>query len=653
MDQDVLLQDTHCEDNLPAASLSLAPIDQPAVIPVSPTTVPSLEASNMDVCPDLLGGFDHLPPAASNDTTDSYFDPYAYPCITNLPGYSFKGLHKGNSYDPTYLCPDLGVLPLSRRLESIPHLVGGVPSQMNIARWEHELSYESDQCLRDYLYYGVRDGFIIVDPDADVPTYDCPNYIAPDSGESYTFVDKLISQEFLDYKYVRAPVKLHCIHSIGTVPKADGKFRPITDCKRPLGASINNYMSKTCETFSYKSVDDVCNLIYPGCYMASVDISSAYRSVSIHPSQWKYQGVRWIMSGSEELLFDVRICFGVRTAPFLFTQISNFITRCMARRGYYHVINYLDDFLIVGDSYSSCQQAQVTLISILISLGFEIAWKKCSSPSTLTQYLGIDFDSIAMQISLPQHKLDKLHSELAFFDCRQRATKRQLQRLCGVLAHCSKVVRGGCTFSRRIIDLLSALPEGNPRITLSSEFHLDLLWWQEFAKTFNGVTCLIHYNFGQGPTIHTDSSFSGYGVVSDSRWLAGYFNSSDLPVGHNSLNPLHAHWINFELDVMNINVLELFPVLLAVQAWGHNWSNQHIVCYSDNTQVVSCVNRGTSTNVHCMSMLREIFWCSAMFNFHITCRHIRGGDNVLPDLLSRVRAVNDLSLISQFGLCCS
>ena len=32
----------------------------------------------------------------------------------------------------------------------------------------------------------------------------------------------------------------------------------------------------TCDTFSYKSVDDVCELMYPGCYMASVDISSAY-----------------------------------------------------------------------------------------------------------------------------------------------------------------------------------------------------------------------------------------------------------------------------------------------------------------------------------------------------------------------------------------
>ena len=567
--------------------------------------------------------------------------------------YFCEGLPDGNNYDPTSCCPYLKTLPMSSVVATKPHTVGGVYSQMNLVSWEHELSYETDRDLHSYLYYGVRDGFIIVDPDAEIPSYDCPNYIVAGSGDAYAFVDKLINQELMEEKYIRAPVRPHCIHAIGAVAKADGKFRPITDCKRPLGSSINNYMSKTCDTFSYKSVDDVCNMLYPNCYMASVDISSAYRSISVHPSQWKYQGVRWPIDGSDELLFDVRICFGARSAPYLFTQISNFITRCMARRGYYHMVNYLDDFLVLGDSFESCQEAQLTLISILISLGFGIAWKKCSSPSTLTQYLGINFDSVSMQISLPPHKVEKLHSELAFFTGRTRATKNQLQRLCGVLAHCSKVIRGGRTFSRRIIDLLSALPDGNPRISLSEEFHLDLSWWLEFSKMFNGVACLIKYNYGQGPSIHTDSSFSGFGVVSGVHWLAGYFSSLNLPYGCAVLDPSHGHWLNYELDVMNINVLELFPVLLAAREWGHTWSDQHIVCYSDNTQVVSCVNRGTSSNVHCMSMLREIFWYSALYNFHITCRHVRGVDNYLPDLLSRIRATSDLSSIAYSGLCCS
>ena len=61
---------------------------------------------------------------------------------------------------------------------------------------------------------------------------------------------------------------------------------------------------------------------------------------------------------------------------------------------------------------------------------------------------------------------------------------------------------------------------------------------------------------------------------------------------------------------MNINVLELFSLLLAVREFSHLWSNQHVVWFTDNTQVVAGINKGTSSTVHCMSMLPEIFWYS-------------------------------------------
>ena len=55
------------------------------------------------------------------------------------------------------------------------------------------------------------------------------------------------------------------------------------------------------------------------------------------------------------------------------------------------------------------------LISLLGSLGFVVNWKKCTSQSTSAIYLGIHFDSVEMQLSLPPAKLAKLHLELDFF----------------------------------------------------------------------------------------------------------------------------------------------------------------------------------------------------------------------------------------------
>ena len=568
-----------------------------------------------------------------------------------LPGFSFEGA-RGNSYLPTNYIPDLHTLQVWDR-EHPRHCIGGLLSQMNLESWSHELTYENDAPLRNYLFYGIKDGFTIVDPNANVPSYDSPNYVSSTSGPAFQFVNNLLHTELSEGKYIMTQTIPHCIHALGAIPKPDGKYRPITDCRRPLGLSINNYMDLTCETFSYNSVDDVCSLLQKGCYMATVDISAAYRSISINPKQWTYQGVRWNFEGTDSLMLDTRICFGGKNSPYLFTQINNFITRCMARRGFPNVINYLDDFMVFGDTWEECQLAELTLINLLISLGFEISWKKTTSPTQRCVYLGILFDSNNMEISLPSYKLSKLHHELAFFANRDRATKRQLQRLCGILAHCAKVVRAGRTFSRRIIDLLCSLPEGNPRIHLSKEFKLDLLWWTDFSQMFNGTACVIDDNYGLGPTIFSDSSLTGYGYVVGPYWQAGYFSSDVYPVAYDRVDPDHSHWLNYPCSSDNINVLELIPLLLAARRFGQSWGNQKVLCFSDNTQVVSCVNKGTSINCFSMEMLREIFWSSAVNNFHITSRHISGIDNYLPDLLSRISTHNDINCVLSFPLCCS
>ena len=57
--------------------------------------------------------------------------------------------------------------------------------------------------------------------------------------------------------------------------------------------------------FSYNSVDDVVELLYPGAYMAMVDTASAYRSISLEPSQWVYQGLSWSIDDAPVYLKDV------------------------------------------------------------------------------------------------------------------------------------------------------------------------------------------------------------------------------------------------------------------------------------------------------------------------------------------------------------
>lgn len=242
--------------------------------------------------------------------------------------------------------------------------------------------------------------------------------------------------------YVRTDSKPKCVQSLGAVPKSDWSYRPITDFRQPLGVSVNCHMVSTALKFSYNSVDNISEAMTRGCYMSALDISQAYRSVSINPRHWTLQGIKWLVDGSLEYLMDTRVCFGLSCAPFLFTRLSEFVVCCMHRRGHTRVFQYFDDFIIMEESYEQCCQAQLKLIRLLHSLGLNVSWKKVISPTCRLRFLGILFDSINMKLSLPQDKILKLQAELRFFRDRRRASKRQLQRLCGQLSHCAKVIRG-------------------------------------------------------------------------------------------------------------------------------------------------------------------------------------------------------------------
>ena len=534
-----------------------------------------------------------------------------------------------------------------------PAILGGVSGQLKPDVWKYYLEYEDDLVIKDYLWQGVSKGFAIVDEGANIESYECTNYNSCTSGDAFAYIDVLIRNEISSGKFVVASERPHCVHALGAIQKSNGSYRPITDCRRPMFRSINNYMDTTFEPFSYASTDRVCDLMTQGCYMATVDIASAYRTVSIKPEQWKFQGIAWPVDGELTYLYDVRLSFGLRCAPFIFTQLSDFVVRTMERMGYHNVISYLDDFILVEQTRQRCVQAQTVLFELLGALGFQVAWEKCTAPSTKVRYLGIDFDSVQMTLALPEDKVLKLCDELRFFENKTKATKRQLQRLCGILSHASKVIRGGRVFSRRIIDLLKDLPSGNQRVRLNQDFSLDMEWWKQYSASFNGKAKLIHSNFGDGPVVFSDACLQGYGFVCGDQWQAGAFVKDCIPVDVESLDYGHVHWVNVTvLDDTSINYLELVAIYLALYRFAESWRNQHVLCFTDNTQAMAALNRGTSVSKNSMSVIRQIFWICANNNIYLSARHVAGEKNLMADWLSRACIRGSLS-IDNLPICCS
>ena len=151
---------------------------------------------------------------------------------------------------------------------------------------------------------------------------------------------------------------------------------------------------------------------------------------------------------------------------------------------------------------------------------------------------------------------------------------------------------------------------------------------------FNGSAKVIK-DLGHtvGP-VTMDSSFSGFGGTWETDWFLGVWDPG--PILKDSV-PDH-RWAaspdQYSPD-MNINILELWPMLVSAARWGHHWSGFKIKLITDNTQVMHMINTGRSASIQCMQWIRELFWLSFVYNFHVVATHIASVDNIIPDFLSR------------------
>lgn len=513
------------------------------------------------------------------------------------------------------------------------HTLGGVPIQLNPCAFFQEC-YNHPEGVdenADFLFDGICKGFRIVDSDPTITSYVRSNYSSIRQGELRDAMSENLITELSEGKVTRVDTQPFCVHAMGGVRKKDGSLRPITDCKRPIGHSINTVMHSTAIQFRFKTLDYVSTLIKKDCYLGVVDISKAYRSVHIYPPHRQYHGFEW----EGNWYVDNRLSFGLRCAPYIFTCLSDFVVRTMTRYGFPNCTNYIDDFLCYGNDRDECTRCQDFMVRLLNYLGFDVSISKLVRPSQIVTYLGVTINTCMMEFSLPQEKLERLFPLLDSFRNRTTATRHELQSLVGYLSHCSYVVKGGRVFTRRLINLIRCLPHDKAIGHLDSMIKSDLDWWLTFTRVFNGKAGIIQ-DSDSGMFLCTDASLTGFGAVCANDFFLGTWKSPRSELRDWAASE---HWAPppsyVSLNQDNINILEFWPVVWAVVRWGHLWRNQKIILYTDNNQVLYAINSNKSRDWVAMGWLREIFWASFVHNFHIVARHIPSRDNILADCLSR------------------
>ena len=401
----------------------------------------------------------------------------------------------------------------------------------------------------------MSSGFHIIDPNADLGYVHLPNHRSSTNADIKCAIDKIIQQEIASGNYIVSSTKPQIISPIGAVPKSDGGYRLIHDCSLPVEGGVNSFAPEF-DKYSYESVDTAASMVKPGDFMAKVDIKSAYRHIPIHPRSQRATGLQWRFTDGEEcFLYDAKMPFGARASPTIFHRISQAVKRMMQRRGHDLIVAYQDDFLVIGESYDQCLEAWLALINLLLRLGFEINFKKLVAPTTCLVFLGVQLDSIACELTLPADKLVKIRDNVSSFLHMKRATKRQLQSLAGSLNFAAKVVRGGRSFLRRILNSIQQLRRPSHKARLDGAVRGDIVWWHSFLEQFNGVAAFVD----ERPItpILTDACKASGGAFCDGDFF--YLNwEKDYPV----------------MAGMHINYKETMTAVLAVRQWGPSFANR-------------------------------------------------------------------------------
>lgn len=475
---------------------------------------------------------------------------------------------------------------------------------------------------REYILDGVKNGFHLCIKFG-------PHY--PVNRENYSSafryrskVENQIKKEIELGNYIVTKSIPTIVSSLGAVPKPNGDIRLIHDASQPIGISLNSYTSDT--NCAYMDMRHALKLIKPNSFLAKIDLKSAYRSVCCHVSDHNLTGLKWTFLGDDSptYMFDSKLPFGHSRSPKIFQKLSEAVCIIMKCRYNITCIAYLDDFLVIEDTMFNCNRGLHLLIRTLRELGYNINWSKVEGPAQRITFLGIIIDTRELTLTMPPEKQSDFYNLLLSFQKRKRASIKQIQSLCGKLNWACQMVKGGRTFLRRLINSISSAQNRNDKVLLNSEFEADISWWLNFMSVFNGTVKFI--DFKPITSLQTDASSLGGG---------GYYNGDYF-------------YVNWAIDFPvfrkeHINIKETLAVVLSVLRWGHLWQNKTVIVLTDNMTTKCILNKGSTKNNVLMSLLRDLFWLSAMYNFDIKGKFLSGRCNIIADAASRLHEEGQLS----------
>ena len=481
-----------------------------------------------------------------------------------------------------------------------------------------------DQRKSEFLLQGFQDGFRVGFEGEPTSTVSA-NLKSVEGQED--IIDEYINKEKAAGR-IRGPFRHPPFQSFQCSPvglvekKIKGEFRVIHHLSFPSGNSVNDKIPPHRTAVQYASIQDAIDLVRSVCpkaFMAKTDVKKAFRILPIHPEDrhlfvFVWRGMFYV---------DLAVEMGCSSSCQIFEAFSCAIDWIAQTKLGLRTVHILDDFLIASISKQIGEQDLQSFLSMCADIGVPMAPEKTFPPDTIMSFVGYEIDTVQEQVRLPVDKIRKCLTEIQNVLSKARATLKQIQSIAGLLNFACGVILPGRPFLRRLFDLTIGVRAPHFKIRITQGVKEDLRVWARFLEHHNGKCFFLSSRVLTDRDLHlfTDASGTiGFGAVFGDLWFQG-------------------RWSRWWLT-QNITLLELYPIVVAIETWGDRLENKQVMLHTDNQALVSVLQNHTSKEPLVMVLVRRLVLHCLQRNLVVRARHILGKENIAADALSRFQMVH-------------
>lgn len=378
--------------------------------------------------------------------------------------------------------------------------------------------------------------------------------------------------------------------------------------------------------FSYASIHDAVALAFKkrDPHFSKIDFTQYFLQVPIATESRDYLGI----SCRNQCYRYTGMPFGIKLAPAVASLVSAEIVRLAKLKFDIDSIVYLDDILVVSDGIDQAHQQKRQLLDLLTSLRFQVNEQKVLGPNKIMEFLGfiIDTQSRPFILSLSDIKVSAARAKVMDALSSQKLPYTDFLSLAGTLHYLSEVVHLGWSHTLILWNLVNetSSQRRNRHIWLTEEVIHHLNWWKDIlqdADRLKTPTC---------PPPSIERLLQATKVYSDASKLDGYgFHTEERDIIWSD------KWPTDMIDIKDTVVKELYPMVIFLETFGHQFRNQPLVWLTDNAAAAMTTNGGAARNRQPNELIMRILIASEKYKIMLLTFWIPRECNVFADVLSR------------------